>query len=94
MNACSACHGKIIDKYITYAQWYQEELIARENVPAEVCETYNCFARNGNFLSAFTLWGEILFIMPFLTRRQAFCKGYRRSFAVYYRLLHLLMSGL
>lgn len=41
MNACSACRGKTIQKYITYTQWYQGELIAVENVPAEVCETCN-----------------------------------------------------
>ncbi|MDN3515330.1 MAG: YgiT-type zinc finger protein [Candidatus Brocadia sp.] len=34
-------NGKTIQKYITYTQWYQEDLIAVENVPAEVCETCN-----------------------------------------------------
>ena len=40
MNKCSVCHSQTITKNITYTQWYQEELIAVENVPAEVCQ--NC----------------------------------------------------
>ncbi|MCF6156691.1 MAG: type II toxin-antitoxin system MqsA family antitoxin [Candidatus Brocadia sp.] len=41
MNTCSVCHGKTIQKYITYTQWYQGELVAVEHVPAEVCENCN-----------------------------------------------------
>ena len=41
MNTCSVCHGKTTRKYITYTQWYRGELVAVENVPAEVCE--NCY---------------------------------------------------
>lgn len=37
---CSACHSETTSKNITYTQWYQGELIAVENVPAEVCQ--NC----------------------------------------------------
>ena len=37
---CSACHSETISKNITYTQWYQGELIAVENVPADVCQ--NC----------------------------------------------------
>lgn len=38
MNICSVCNGKTTGKYITYTQWFREELVAVENVPAEVCE--------------------------------------------------------
>ena len=41
MNVCSVCHGKTIQKFITYTQWYQGELVAVENVPADVCENCN-----------------------------------------------------
>ena len=41
MNTCSVCHGKTTQKYITYTQWYRGELVAVENVPAEVCENCN-----------------------------------------------------
>ena len=37
MNKCSVCHSGTILKTITYTQWYDDKLIAVENVPAEVC---------------------------------------------------------
>jgi YgiT-type zinc finger domain-containing protein len=40
LNKCSVCHSKTIPKNITYTQWHKGELIAVENVPAEVCQ--NC----------------------------------------------------
>lgn len=40
MNKCSVCHSEIHSKKITYTQWYKGELIAIENVPANVCA--NC----------------------------------------------------
>jgi len=40
MNKCSVCHSNTFLKNIRYTQWYQDELIMVENVPAEVCQ--NC----------------------------------------------------
>ncbi len=40
MNTCSICHSKVRAQKITYTQWYENHLIAVENVPAEVCS--NC----------------------------------------------------
>ena len=40
MNKCSVCHSETISKTIIYTQWYNGELIAVENVPADVCQ--NC----------------------------------------------------
>lgn len=40
MNKCSVCHSQTVTKNIRYTQWYKDELIIVENVPAEVCQ--NC----------------------------------------------------
>ncbi len=40
MNKCSVCHSETVSKNITYTQWHKDELIAVENVPADVCK--NC----------------------------------------------------
>ena len=40
MSQCSICHNEVVHQNILYLQWYQEKLVAVENVPADVCP--NC----------------------------------------------------
>ena len=40
MSQCSICHNELGHRNILYLQWYQEKLVAVENVPADVCP--NC----------------------------------------------------
>ena len=36
---CSFCHiGHIVEKKITYTEWYQEELVVIPGIPAKICD--------------------------------------------------------
>lgn len=38
MRDCYFCGGKTKKQFVVYSKWHKSELIAIENVPAEVCE--------------------------------------------------------
>jgi YgiT-type zinc finger domain-containing protein len=39
LQICSLCHiGRVVEKYLCYTEWYNEELIVIPGVPARVCD--------------------------------------------------------
>lgn len=38
MSRCLICQGETSGRNITYTQWFEGELVAVQNVPAEVCD--------------------------------------------------------